>query len=352
MRKRRFLKDIKEREKVEDLFLVTKKESGVSKSGKSYLNLKLMDRSGELEARVWDRVEDISAGFKKGDFVIVRGFAVAYQGNIQINATTVESISPSDVNITDFLPASKRDLDEMLQSLESIISGIKDMHLQALLISVFRDESIRELFKRAPAAKSMHHNYIGGLIEHALSLCSLVREVSEHYEGINQDLLTAGAILHDIGKIYELSYERSFDYTDEGRLLGHITIGINLLDEKIREIPDFPGELAMLLKHMLLSHHGHLEFGSPKRPKTVEAVILYYCDDLDSKIQSMQAHIASEPDSDSRWTSYHRLYNRYIHKGYLPDKNVEREGTEQGGAGVAKKEEQREEPDLFNQRNL
>ncbi|MEE8185556.1 MAG: HD domain-containing protein [Thermodesulfobacteriota bacterium] len=313
--KRMYIDGIREKDKVEDTFLVTKKESGMSKSGKAYLNLKLMDRTGDIDARVWDNVDVLSGRFNKNDFVKIKGFGVSYQSNIQVNVVDLEMIPQADIDLSDFLPASERDPDRMLEELDAIIDGLKNHHLKGLLKSIFTDREVRRLFKTAPAAKKMHHSYIGGLLEHVLSLCGLVKMAAGHYRNINADLIIAGAILHDIGKIYELSYDKAFDYTDEGRLLGHITIGVEVIEKEIAKIPDFPKRVSILLKHMLLSHHGYLEFGSPKRPKTVEAVILYYCDDLDSKVQSLQALIEKERDTDSNWTSYHRLYERYIYKG-------------------------------------
>jgi 3'-5' exoribonuclease len=166
----------------------------------------------------------------------------------------------------------------------------------------------------APAAKGMHHVYLGGLLEHSLAVAKLVDAMNPLYQGLNRDLLIAGALLHDVGKVREMTYMRSFDYSDEGKLIGHITIGVEMLQERISALPGFPVELGMLLKHMLLSHHGQYEYGSPKRPKTVEATILNYLDDLDSKINGIRTHIRKEPDNPSRWTSYHRLYDRYFFK--------------------------------------
>lgn len=318
--KKTFIKDLKEKEQVSGAFLVTKKESGVSKSGKPYLNMRIMDSTGECEARVWEAAEEIGRVFQKNDIVLVKGFAVAYQGGLQVNITSVSALPEDAYSIRDFLPASQREPAVMVAELESVIEGMADTHLKALLHSIFSDKDIRDRFMTAPAAKAMHHPYLGGLLEHVLSICGLADKVVGHYkEGINRDLLLTGAILHDIGKIYELSYKRGFDYTDEGRLLGHITIGVELIDERIRLIKDFPRETAILLKHMLLSHHGHLEFGSPKRPKTIEAIVLYYLDDMDAKINAVKTLIEDERDP-SNWTPYQRLFERYIFKGeFRPD---------------------------------
>jgi len=313
--KKIFLKDLKEKDKFEDIFLVTKKEMGMSKTGKPYLNIKFMDKTGDMEARIWDDAEELSKKFGKNDFVKVKGSAIAYQGKLQLNISSIATADENTVTVRDFLPASGREPDEMISELRSIVAGIKDNPIKKLLTSFLEDEEIITLIKLAPAAKSMHHAYLGGLLEHILSLCGLVEDVTRHYQNINKGLLLAGAILHDIGKIRELRFERACDYSDEGRLLGHITIGIGMIEKKLKGISDFPEETALLLKHMLLSHHGYLEYGSPKRPKTVEAIILYYLDDMDSKIQSMQALIEKEKELPSNWTSYHKLYERYIYKG-------------------------------------
>jgi len=180
--------------------------------------------------------------------------------------------------------------------------------------SFLADEPFMDLYCMAPAAKGMHHVYLGGLLEHSLALVKLVKTIVPLYGGINEDLLIVGALLHDVGKVHEMSYERAFDYTDIGKLLGHITIGVELVEERIRLVEGFPRELGILLKHMLLSHHGQYEYGSPKRPKTIEATILNYLDDMDSKINGIRAHIAKEAASTSRWTAHHRLYDRYFFK--------------------------------------
>lgn len=314
--KKTYIKDIREKDHVAGEFLVTRKEAGISKSGKPYLNLKLMDSTGELEARVWESAEELGRGFQKNDVVSIKGFAVAYQGGIQVNVTAVVAVKEGGYSIRDFLPSSRKDPAAMMAEVDRIISGFKDPDLKALLSSIFNDSEIRERFMAAPAAKTMHHPFLGGLLEHVLSICGLAGLVEGHYgSGINRDLLLAGALLHDIGKIYELSYKKSFDYTDEGRLLGHITIGIELIDRKLAGLKDFPRDLAVLLKHMLLSHHGQLEFGSPKRPKTIEAVILYYLDDLDAKVNTLQTLISGEGEGDSAWTPYQRLFERYIYRG-------------------------------------
>ncbi|MBI1912616.1 MAG: HD domain-containing protein [Deltaproteobacteria bacterium] len=329
--KKTYIKDIREKENIAGSFLVTKKESGVSKSGKAYLNLKIMDSTGEIEARVWESAEELSKNFQKNDVVNLKGFAVAYQGGLQLNVSSINALADGQYSITDFLPTTKKDPVKMLSEIDGTISRIKDRHLKELLNSIFTDTEVREKFRIAPAAKSMHHPYLGGLMEHVLSISGLAEKMVEHYKtGINKDLLIAGALLHDIGKIYELSYKRAFEYTDEGRLLGHITMGIELIDRKLNGLPEFPRELAVLLKHMLLSHHGQLEFGSPKRPKTIEAIILYYLDDLDAKVNTVQSLVEEERDANSNWTAYQRLFERYIYRGTFTGQNNSEESKKDG----------------------
>ncbi len=311
--KKLFIKDIKEKTQVESTFLVTRKELGMSRSGAPYLNIRFMDSTGELDARVWENAEELSKGFEKNDVVNVKGYAVSYQGGIQLNVSSIKKLREGEYSLRDYLPSSERDPDEMMKDLDRVIGHIGDRHIRALLTAVFSNRDIRERFKHVPAAKTMHHSYIGGLLEHVLSLCRLAGFIGDHYKEANRDLLTAGAILHDIGKVFELSYTRGFDYTDEGRLIGHITMGVELIERTAKDIPGFPDELKTHLKHMILSHHGQLEFGSPKRPKTLEALLLSFIDDMDAKAQSMTSLMAKE--TGSMWTAYNRFFERYIYRG-------------------------------------
>ncbi len=313
--KKVFIKDVKEKDRVEGVFLVSKKESALSKNGKPYLVLNIMDRTGSLEGRVWENAEELSRLFSKNDFVFVTGWAVSYRGGIQINISTIEKYPETDIALHDFLPSSPRDIEEMMDELKGIVAGMENQYLKRLLNLFIEDKEISNLWRQAPAAKGMHHAYLGGLLEHTVSISKLAMSVVKHYDGIDADILLTGTILHDIGKIYELSYSRAFDYSDQGRLLGHISIGAGMVDDKIKKIPGFPEGLKAVVKHMILSHHGHLEFGSPTTPKTVEAIMLYFLDDMDSKVQSVQNLIRNEEANGSNWTSYHRLYERHIYKG-------------------------------------
>lgn len=326
--KKIFIKDIRGNDKIESIFLVKEKNTAVSKNGKPYLSLKLGDKTGEVDARVWENAEHLSTLFEKNDFIRVQSRASRYQNNLQLVLFDLDKCSKEEVFIDDFLPRTDKNIEKMFGELVEISKAVKNIYLRELLDIFFEDEEFTRLFKIAPAAKGLHHVYIGGLVEHTLTVGKLILDVVKHYKNINTDLLLTGGILHDIGKIHELSYDGSFDYTDEGRLLGHITIGVEMVEDKIVEVPDFPENLAMLIKHLILSHHGYYEFGSPKRPKTLEAMILYYLDDMDSKIRGFQEFIEKENDKDkrSKWTGYHKLYERYIYK----DTNIENAITEKG----------------------
>lgn len=325
--KKTFIKDIREKEHVTGQFLVSKKESGISKTGKAYLTLRIMDSSGELEARVWDDAEELAKRFQKNDVCRIKGYAVSYQGGVQVNVSDIIPLAEKDYAIRDFLPASSKDPAEMITGLDAIIAAMDDKNLKALLTSIFDDADIRALFMAAPAAKAYHHPYLGGLLEHVLSMCGLVKLLSAHYNSnanghlhnmVNEDLLLSGAILHDIGKIHELTYKRAFDYTDEGKLLGHISIGVGLIDKKIAAMPDFPAGLAVHLKHLILSHHEKLEFGSPVRPATLEAILLCYIDNMDAKVTAIRALITQPGEGimdESNWTPFQKMFEGFIFKG-------------------------------------
>lgn len=321
-----YISEIKENDSVDSLFLVKEKSSAVTKTGNSYLKLKLADRSGEMEGRIWTSVENFAESFEKDGLVRVRGKAVSFQERLQLNITFIESLKEEEILFSDFFPMTEKNIDEMFQSLLEICRQIKDPHLLQLLQLFWEDESFVKRFKMAPASKWLHHNYLGGLLEHTLSLVQLVLRISSHYQGLNIDLLLTASIFHDLGKVDELSYHRSFDYSDEGRLLGHIILGIERVEDKIRQLPDFPKHLSTLLKHFLLSHHGQYIWGSPKKPMTLEAVMLHFLDDMDAKINGIQQFIKKEVPEGARWSAYHRMFEQYFYvssasgQAELPDK--------------------------------
>ena len=333
-----FVSQIHKNSHVEGTFLVKEKHMGVTKSGVPYLSLKLMDRTGDINGRMWEEAVSYDQIFGKDDFITISGRSSLYQGGMQVVISDLKKCGKNEVDVDDFLPTSALPREEMVQELKLIMEDIKDKFLKKLLALFFEDEEFVQLFTSAPAAKALHHVYLGGLLEHSLSMARLARMISDNYENVNRDLLIAGTILHDMGKIHELSFKRSFDYTDEGRLLGHITIAVEMIEKKINAISDFPPELRMLLKHMILSHHGDYGYGSPKRPKTVEALMLYYIDDLDAKVNGFQQFIGKSGDGQSNWSEFHKLFERFLFKKtYTSVEAPEEISSDNGG------EESREE---------
>lgn len=310
-----YLKDIKQGDKVASTFLAAEKNMAFSIKGAPYLNVRLKDKTGELDGKVWDNAMELDQQFKKGDIIYIEGKAANYKNAIQISIVKVQKSAPEDIDPTDYLPAAKADIDVMFNELLVFIENIEDRPLKELLQSFFHDAPTAELFKRAPAAKGFHHMYLGGLLEHTLSVVRLLEKAAAHYPALKKDILIAGGILHDIGKIYEFSYDSIIDYSDEGRLIGHIVLGVQMTDKKIADIADFPPPTAMELRHIILSHHGEFEFGSPKRPKTLEALVVHYIDDLDAKFNAFQTFMTDAGGGDSGWTTYNRFLERFLFKG-------------------------------------
>ena len=275
-------------QKVDSFFSVTSKQLRSRKDGGQYLALMLGDRTGQVESRMWDNFSAHLDGFKQGDIVKVRGEVSRYNGRFQLTLDKIRCAEQAEADLSDFLPQTACDVDELWSKLDHCVESISDPHLKALLRAFLADEQIARAFRQAPAAKSLHHAWLGGLLEHIVSLVEVCEAVVGHYPEINRDLLLTGAILHDIGKLKELSWSTSFEYTIVGQLLGHISIGVAMVEEKLAGIPEFPHRLRILVEHMILSHHGKLEFGSPKLPMIPEAILLHYLDDMDAKMQTMR----------------------------------------------------------------
>jgi 3'-5' exoribonuclease len=316
MGKTKFVKDIKEGELVRDLFLVGSKAQLLSNTGKPYLTLTLRDRTGQFEGRVWDRAEEIGKRFDRDDIVEVSGSAIQYQGRMQLKVQDVQKLAGERPDLGEFLPVTKRGIEPLWRQLRELVTGVADAELRKLLERVFPDPPGTDTARRfcqAPGGKRMHHDYIGGLLEHTVSVAAVCRFLSTHYEGVDGDLLVTGALLHDIGKVEELAYEGTFDYTDEGRLLGHLYMGAEWVSREC-EKAGIPPAKAMLLKHMILSHHGELEYGSPKRPKTLEAVLLHFVENMDAKANAFSGAMEDLPEG-VRWTEYNRMFERYLFSG-------------------------------------
>jgi len=308
-----FIKDIRAGDFIDDIFVLSKKTMAQKRDGNNFLNITVSDKTGNINGVIWDSVDEMSAGTASGDFVQVQGRVSEYKGILQLVVKKMTTIPADSINPSDFLPATRRDIDKMFLRLLKITASLEVEHLKKLFEAFFNDMDFVSKFKNAPAAKKMHHAYIGGLLEHTLSMALLADRIVGHYSGVDRDLLLSGAILHDIGKIREFNYKHNIDYSDEGRLLSHVVIGIMMLDEKLEEVEDFPRDQAVLLRHMIVSHHGTREFGSPEPPKTIEAVLLNYIDEIDAKVKGIRDFMATEDPNES-WTSYHRLLGRHFYR--------------------------------------
>ena len=283
-------------------FVVASKQVKPKKTGEPYLALTLADRTGHIDAKVWDNVADIMGSFEQDDFVKVRGLINKYNSRFQLTVHKLKRLEESAIDYSDYLPKTAKDVDELWRTVGEFVATFQKPHLKALIDNFMSDAEIAHAYRNAPAAKTLHHACIGGLLEHVVSLFKLCDLACRNYPQIDRDLLLTGAFLHDIGKIHELSYARSITYTTRGQLLGHMIIELEMLQAKLP--PEFPPDLKTMLEHMIISHHGHYEFGSPKLPMFTEALMLHYLDDLDSKMEAMRAHFAREAESDSAWTSY------------------------------------------------
>jgi 3'-5' exoribonuclease len=309
-----YLSDLKPNQVITTTLLVHIKDVRQKKSGEPYLSLLLGDRTGEIDAKMWDNVADVMDTFDRDDFVKVKGLFQVFQNRTQLTIHKMTRVVDTEVDFADYFPASQRDPAEMFAELRMIAAGIQNPHLRALLDAFLNDEPLAKMYRIAPAAKHVHHAYLGGLIEHVLSVCSLCRSAAEHYKYVDIDLLLTGAILHDVGKVAELTYERSFGYSTEGQLLGHIVIGLRLLHDKLQRFPDFPAKLRVLVEHLIVSHHGELEFGSPKVPLFPEALLLHHLDNLDSKMECMRSLVANDRHVDGCWTGYNTSLERSLLK--------------------------------------
>ncbi|HYE24708.1 MAG TPA: HD domain-containing protein [Clostridia bacterium] len=286
-------------------FLVTSKQVKPKKTGEPYLDLLLADCSGNISAKMWDNVSVAGETFDVNDVIRVRGVFNKYNHRWQFTIRSVEGkLREDQIDFSDYLPKTSKDVEQLWKTVGEFVASITDPHLRALLEAFMSDPKIAQAYKNAPAAKTLHHAFIGGLLDHVVSLFTTCDLVVRNYPLVNRDLVLTGAFLHDIGKIHELAYSRSFSYTTEGQLLGHMIIELEMLHEKIRLVPGFPGELKILVEHLIISHHGQYEFGSPKLPMFPEALMLHYLDDLDSKMEAMRAQIERDADLESPWTNY------------------------------------------------
>jgi 3'-5' exoribonuclease len=307
------------------------KQVGTTRKGDPFIRLVLADKSGEIEGKVWDRAQVLAPLFHEGDILEIEGSAGSYRGQLQVTVSDLQTVQ-GEVDPTLFLEEAERDPAEMMADLRELMKALENPSLRRLVDRFLSDRQFVVAFQKAPAAKNFHHNYVGGLLEHTLSVCRLAVWVADHYPQLDRDLLIVAAFLHDVGKTRELSVTPSIAYTDEGRLLGHLVLGSAMLDEKLKEIRGFPPDLALRLRHMILSHHGEYAFGSPKRPKFLEAFALHLIDDLDAKINGL-GRFMEKDQQEGAWTDYNRLFERYLLKGalgHLDDPPLPRRHTDKG----------------------
>jgi 3'-5' exoribonuclease len=291
-------------------FVVASKQVKPKKNGESYLALVLADRSGQIEAKMWDNVDQFIDVFEQDDFLKVKGLINKYKNRFQLTLHKLRRLEDAEIDYSDYLPKTSKDIGELWRTLSEFVAGFKNPDLKALVESFMADAELAERFRNAPAAKTLHHAYIGGLLDHVVSLFRSCDLMCKNYPQVNRDLLLTGAFLHDIGKTQELTYNRAFGYTTRGQLLGHMVIELEMLQAKIAKLADFPPDLKTLLEHLIISHHGQYEFGSPKLPMFPEALMLHYLDDLDSKMEAMRTHFEREAEIEGPWTSYNASLGR------------------------------------------
>ena len=303
----KYISSLREGERISEIFLCKSKQTAMTKAGKPYDNVILQDKTGTLDAKIWDVGSVGIEEFDAMDYVAVTGDITSFQGNLQCSIKRVRKVSEGEYDPADYLPVSTKDIDEMYKELMTLIGTVKNQYLSRLLHVFFDDEDFAKRFKFHSAAKSVHHGFVGGLLEHSLSVAKNCDFFASNYPVLNRDLLITAAIFHDVGKLKELSTFPENDYTDAGQLLGHIVIGAEWLGEEIKKIDGFPVVLANELKHCILAHHGELEYGSPKKPALIEAVALSFADYIDAKMETFTELLSVVPENNSDWQGYNRF---------------------------------------------
>ncbi len=324
-----FLRDLQEGERFIGYYVLRNKQLEPFRDASRgyFLTLILGDRSGQLLARVWEGAEDTNEEILQGEVVKVDGEVESYLERIQIRVNRVRPASPKEYDLRDMLPSSKHDPEEMLSKLQDHLNQVSQPHLSTLLNFFYQDQEFLGQFRQVPAAKRIHHAYIHGLLEHTLEILALAKTLIEIYPHIDADLLITGILLHDIGKVREYSWEFDINYTDEGRLLGHIVMTDEMISKALDTIEDFPEELALTLRHMLLSHHGRYEWGSPRRPKTIEAIALHHLENLSAQVNRFQL-VLEKRSTEEDWTAYDNLLRRHLYSGRDSNLSIEEDSME------------------------
>jgi 3'-5' exoribonuclease len=311
--KEAYIADLKPGTSVTTTFLVRTKERKTARNGSAYLDLEFQDNTGTIKGKLWD-CDSAQLNFEADDVVRVTAGVEVYQGNPQLSLRKIAKCREADVDLADFLPHSTQNPDELFKGLLKRIQQMSQGPLQSLLLHIFDDPVVARKYRQAPAAMSYHHAFIGGLIEHVSSLVGLGDRVCDHYPFLDRELILAGLLLHDLGKIEELNFTRGFSYSTRGLLVGHISMGVEMVRDKMREVPDFPPELWNRLQHIILAHHGRLEFGSPKEPMFMEALVVSYLDDIDSKLEAMREQYEADKDRPGDFTARSRPLGRELLK--------------------------------------
>lgn len=316
----KYIETLREGERVNQIFMCKYKQSAVTKNGKAYESLMLQDKTGTIDAKIWDPNSQGIAEFEALDYIDVVGDVTSFQGTLQMAVKRVRKVKEGEYDPKDYLPVSDKDIDVMYRELIAFIERMESPYLKTLARSFFvEDKEFAKRFQFHSAAKSVHHGFVGGLLEHTLSVIKICEFYASLYPMLRKDLLLSAALFHDIGKLEELSVFPENDYTDDGQLLGHIVIGTEMIGERIRQIQGFPKVLAAELKHCILSHHGELEYGSPKKPALAEAVALSFADNADAKLETMKEALANVPDGNTDWLGYNRLFESNIRKTSVLD---------------------------------
>lgn len=311
----KYIESLREGERINEVYLCKVKQTFLTKAGKPYDNLILQDKTGTLDAKIWEPGSVGIDEFDAMDYIAVMGDITSFQGNLQLNVKRVRRVQEGEYDPKDYLPVSAKDIGKMYDELVGLIASVQQPHLKKLLESFFvEDADFQKRFQSHSAAKTVHHGFVGGLLEHTLSVAKHCDYFAGTYPLLNRDLLLAAAIFHDIGKLEELSVFPRNDYTDAGQLLGHIVIGTEMVGERIRQIPGFPKGLENELKHCILAHHGELEFGSPKKPALAEALALSFADNIDAKMETMREIFANVPENNVEWQGYNRLLESNVRR--------------------------------------
>jgi 3'-5' exoribonuclease len=317
---RRYVQQLTDGDTIDEIYLVNDKQLRANRNGNLYLQLELRDRTGSISARLWNAGENLFRMFEVGDFLLIRGKVQLFQGALQVILNHIERAELEKVELADFLPHTEQDVSKLLERLRGTLLRLNNPNLRALAECFFMDDDFLHGFCQVPAGVRNHHAYLGGLLEHVVTLLDAAERLLPLYPALDRDLLLMGIFLHDIGKVRELSYQKIFAYSDEGQLIGHLVIGVEMLNEKVGRVPDltgepFPAELLLRLKHMILSHHGTYEFGSPRLPMTPEAIALHYLDNLDAKINTFTRDIREDRNQASSWTPFNQSLQRRLFKG-------------------------------------